>query len=341
VVEKIGHGREPSAFRLSPFHAMLESSISGQRWRLDGPEGDAFPLFTELREQGGTDYVARLMAFNNQSAPALRGMAISFTSDAADGFTPRDIERFDSLLPLVGLSAYRIALVDLTVSVLDTYVGFSAGRRILNGDIVRGAGETLTAALLFADLRGFSALAETGDKDLISRLDQHLDAVTEAVGAEGGEVLKFMGDGLLAVFLISDRQPREAACRRAVEAALGALSNNDAVNLRHADEVPLALDVALHCGEVFYGNIGGTHRLDFTVIGPAVNEVARIEALCSELDCPLIMSPPVAAACGHRVRSLGRRTLRGMAGERELFTLVDPDGAPSAPVRSAPPPYRS
>jgi adenylate cyclase len=322
VVEKIEHGREPEAFRISPFSAMLEEGVFARRWRID--QSDAFPIFADLRREGGTDYVARLVSFNNRSAPALRGLAISFTSDDPAGFSAWDIERIDAALPLIGLAAYRIALLDLTVGVLDTYVGLSAGRRVLSGEIRRGAGETLTAALLFADLRAFTSLADTCGKDLIARLDEHLEAVTEPVEAHGGEVLKFMGDGLLAVFLISEQVTPEMACRAAVNAALAALRNNEAVNARHGAEARLDLDVALHYGEVYYGNIGGARRLDFTVIGPAVNEVSRIEALCSGLGYPLLMSPSVAEACGHPVRSVGRRSLRGVTGERELFTLTDP-----------------
>lgn len=320
VVEGIEHGRDSAAFRISPFSSMLEEGDFARRWRIE--KSDEFTIFADLRQEGGTDYVARLVSFNNRTAPGLRGLATSFTSDDPAGFSDRDIERIDAALPLVALSAYRIALLDLAVGVLDTYVGFSAGRRVLSGEMHRGAGETMTAALLFADLRGFSALADTHGTDLIARLDEHLEAVTGPVEAHGGEVLKFLGDGLLAVFPISNESSREAACRAALEASLDALRNTARINRGHPPETRLDLDVALHDGDVFYGNIGGAKRLDFTVIGPAVNEVSRIEALCATLGHPLLLSPSVAGACGHPMRSVGRHSLRGIAGERELFTLA-------------------
>jgi adenylate cyclase len=134
--------------------------------------------------------------------------------------------------------------------------------------------------------------------------------------------LKFMGDGLLAVFpIVADSSP-EAACEAAVTAALEALSCNDAVNTRHADEARLDLEIGLHLGEVFYGNVGSGTRLDFTVIGPAVNEASRMEALCGKLGTPLVFSRTVADACGRAVRSLGCHSLRGLSHERELFTLA-------------------
>jgi adenylate cyclase len=323
VVEGIEHGRDTEAFRISPFNYMQNEGLVAHRWRLNTPEGDAFALFASLKLEGATDYLARMVSFKNSNAPALRGIALSFTTDAPEGFSAEQIDRIDAILPLASLAAYRIALLDLAIGVLDTYVGLSAGRRVLSGEIHRGSGETLTAALLFADLRNFTASAETGGQGLITRLDEHLEAITEPVTAHGGEILKFLGDGVLAAFLITDEVTRDAACKAAVQAAMGALRGNRIVNQRHAKGDGLDLDVALHCGEVFYGNIGGPGRLDFTVIGPTVNEVSRIEALCSVLDCPLLLSPPVALACGYPVRSLGHRSLRGVAEEKELFTLAE------------------
>jgi adenylate cyclase len=211
--------------------------------------------------------------------------------------------------------------LDLTVSMLDTYVGLSAGHRVLSGEIRRGSGTTITAALLFADLRGFTALADTADTSLIVRLNQHLEAMAEPVAEQGGEVLKFLGDGLLAVFPITEEQPQKAACAAAVRGAQEAIARNEAVNRSRHGETPLGLDIALHCGDVFYGNIGAANRLDFTVIGPAVNEVSRMEALCGALDCAVLMSASIAAASPISVRSLGRHRLRGVTGERELFTF--------------------
>jgi adenylate cyclase len=193
---------------------------------------------------------------------------------------------------------------------------------VLSGEIRRGSGTTVTAALLFADLRGFTTLADTAGPAIIGRLDEHLEAMADPVTEHGGEVLKFLGDGLLAVFPITDEQSQEEAGAAAVRAAREAISRNEAVNRSRPNEPSLSLDIALHCGDVFYGNIGAANRLDFTVIGPAVNEASRMEALCEPLGCSVVMSQTIAAASPAPVRPLGRHTLRGISEPRELFTLA-------------------
>lgn len=322
VVEGLSHERNQEAFEISPFGFMLREGLNQRHWRFDAPGTAPFAIFEDIRRQGGTDYLAHLIPFENAGMPDLRGLAAAFSSHRAGGFTPDEIARIGALMPLLGLAAYRIGLYDLTVGMLDTYVGLFAGRRVLSGEIRRGSGTTITAALLFADLRGFTTLADEIGMSLIGRLDEHLEAMAGPVAEEGGEVLKFLGDGLLAAFPITDVRPHDAACAAAVRAAQAALSRNEAVNRAHPDAAPLSLDIALHSGDVFYGNIGAANRLDFTVIGPAVNEVSRMEALCGALDCALLMSATVAAASPLSVRSLGRHRLRGVPTERELFTLA-------------------
>ncbi|QRM28204.1 adenylate/guanylate cyclase domain-containing protein [Microvirga sp. VF16] len=322
IVEGVSHERNAFAFDRSPFAYMMQTEQTSCYWLIDDPEARQFDVFDDVRREGGTDYLARLFSFENTSAPDLRGIGISFSSSRPEGFRPEEIARIDSLLPLLGLAAYRMTLFDLTVAMLDTYVGLSAGRRVLSGEIRRGFGTTITAALLFADLRGFTTLADTAGMDLIARLDQHLEAMADPVAEQGGEVLKFMGDGVLAAFPITEERSRESACAAAIQAAQTALDRNAAVNRLHAHETPLSLDIALHCGDVFYGNIGAAGRLDFTVIGPAVNEVSRMEALCNSLDCSVILSDSVASVSPVPVRSLGRHRLRGIAVERELFTFA-------------------
>jgi len=322
MVEGVSHERNELAFERSPFNYMMQTEQTACYWRVDDPTDRQFDVFDDVRREGGTDYLARLYSFDNTSAPDLRGIGISFSSNRPEGFRPEEIARIDALLPLLGLAAYRMTLFDLTVAMLDTYVGLSAGRRVLSGEIRRGFGTTLTAALLFADLRGFTSLADTAGMDLIARLDQHLEAMADPVAEQGGEVLKFMGDGVLAAFPITEERSREQACVAAIRAAQAALERNAAVNRLHAGETPLSLDVALHCGDVFYGNIGAAGRLDFTVIGPAVNEVSRMETLCNGLDCSVILSESVASVSPLPVRSLGRHRLRGIATDRELFTFA-------------------
>jgi adenylate cyclase len=249
-------------------------------------------------------------------------MACAFSSDRPAGFTDAEAGRLDALVPLISLAAYRMVLLSIATHTLDLYVGFSAGRQVLNGQVRRGVGDRLEAALMVADLRGFTRAADAEGIDLIARLDAHLEAMADPVREHGGEVLKFLGDGLLAAFPITPERGREGACMAALAAAREALARNAAVNEAHPDGPILDLDVALHCGEVFHGNIGGTGRLDFTVIGPAVNETSRLEALCDAVDCHLVLSGAVAQACGAPVRSLGHHRLRGVAEPREVFTLA-------------------
>jgi adenylate cyclase len=323
TVEAVSHERNDGALEISPIGFMLRNDMTACHWHFDGPDADAYSIFEDVRRLGGKDYLARLITFEQPTAPALRGFAVTFSSSRDGGLTPDEVAVIDAFMPALGLAAYRMTLFDLTVAMLDTYVGLSAGRRVLSGEIQRGLGATVTAALLFADLRGFTTLADTAGASIIGRLDRHLEAMAEPVVEHGGEVLKFLGDGLLAVFPITDETSQAEAGAAAVRAAKTALSRNEAVNRSLSGETPLSLDIALHCGDVFYGNIGAANRLDFTVIGPAVNEASRMEAMCGPLDCSIVMSKTVAEASPVPIRPLGRHTLRGISEPRELFTLAE------------------
>jgi len=309
----------------SPLRFLVENRVPRLRHRLERGEGiDAFPVLADLRGEGGTDWFARLIAFGDHAQRAgLPGMVTSWTSDLAGGFDDADIALIDGLQATLGLAVYRIALLQVAVGLLDAYVGAEPGRRILGGQVRQGTAQQLSAAIVIADLRGFTAVADrTPAERLVAGLNEHLGAVVEAVEQHGGQVLKFLGDGLMAVFSLEAR-PAEVACADALAAAQAALAANAAINGRReaAGEPLLALDVALHLGEVMYGNVGSARRLDFTVIGPAVNEASRIEALCEPLGCHVLTSAAFAGACPHPLRSLGQHTLRGVASPQELFTL--------------------
>jgi adenylate cyclase len=198
---------------------------------------------------------------------------------------------------------------------------------VLAGAIRRGDRRRLHAAILFCDLRGFTGLSERLDEaDLFAALDRYFEAVVEAVRGEGGDVLKFLGDGILAIFPV-ETAGRTAACEaalRAVEQARERLAGAQA-----ADGTALAFVATLHVGEVAYGNIGSPERLDFTVLGPAVNLVSRLEGLAKELDQPLLCSAAFASALDHPLASLGRFPLKGVAEPQEIFA------PPAAPVITA------
>lgn len=208
------------------------------------------------------------------------------------------------------------------------FASVSMRRPYTGGRIRPGEGHCVTAAILFADLRGFTSATEREGPAVIERLGRHLTALADPVEAAGGEVLKFMGDGLLAAFPVAGEVT--TACDAALSAAREAIARNALVNDAHPQtpRLDVDVDVALHLGEVFYGNIGAASRLEFTVIGPAVNEAARIESLCGRLDRELLMSESFARACSAPVTSLGRFALRGVSGEREVFAPPD-DGAAS------------
>jgi len=211
-------------------------------------------------------------------------------------------------------------------NILDAYLGPKTGPKVLAGQIRRGTGEEITAVLWSSDLRGFT---ERSDRlpgtQMIALLNALFDAQATAIASHGGEILKFIGDGLLAIFPIEHADKAATAARCALDAALQAVEA--ARGLMHdpslvEDEPPLEIVVALHIGTAIYGNIGAADRLDFTVIGPAVNLVSRIEAVAKALDQPIVVSDDFARAYDGSLRPLGRHELRGLATSHELFAPI-------------------
>ena len=243
------------------------------------------------------------------------------------GFNDDEIAAIERLQPRLAVAAKAAALVQIAGDVAAAYLGADAGRRVLGGEVDRGNVDVLNAVLFFCDLRGFTALADGMDRHrLIALLDDYFDAIAGPVADHGGQVLKFMGDGLLATFSLDDGEPA-TTCGNALNAAVAALAAVERINIqrRAAGEPVMELDIALHQGEVVYGNVGARDRLDFTVIGPAVNEASRMEQLCDRLGVSLVLSESVVAASGPaaagQFESLGRHPLRGVGEARELFTL--------------------
>ena len=195
---------------------------------------------------------------------------------------------------------------------------------MLSGAITRGSAETIACALWYCDLRGFTAMSERLPRDaLIQLLNDYFACMAAPVHAHGGEVLKFVGDAMLAIFPIADDLDRDRACLTALRAAEEALEELDRLNAtrRETGRPQIEVGIALHTGAVMYGNIGAPTRLDFTVIGPAVNLVTRIEDLCAPLGQRLLTSERFASPCGSKLRSLGRHRLRGIEDEQEVFGL--------------------
>jgi adenylate cyclase len=217
---------------------------------------------------------------------------------------------------------------DVARTLLETYIGADAGRRVLIGEIDRHSVNTIRAVIWFCDLRGFSLVANrVAQEELVEILDAYLEAMARPVLDHQGQILKFMGDGFLATFDLAQRD-NETVCRDALEAAAKLVDFFPGFNAerRGAGKRTLDFGVALHLGDVLYGNIGAPDRLDFTVVGSAVNEASRIEGLCRTLQRKLLVSQSfreVAASGGDRMISLGFHALRGIREPQELFTLAD------------------
>jgi adenylate cyclase len=240
-----------------------------------------------------------------------------FTEDESDAL--RQAARFASA-PLAAVAA-RATLT----AALEAYLGRRSAARVLAGPLRRDIGETISAALLFADLRGFTELSENHPPPVvIAALDAWFDRIAGAVHAFGGEVLKFIGDGVLAIFPVTGGSPREAcdAALRAVAAARAGMAHLDDAR-RKQDLPPLPFGVALHLGEILWGNIGAADRLDFTAIGSAVNLVSRLEGLCRPLDRAVLISGALAAETTMPLISLGTHELRGIATPCAVFTVPE------------------
>jgi adenylate cyclase len=313
----------------SPFRHMLDEGSYSLRLRLETAGQVEFPLIERFRQEGATDYLAQIVGFGVDGvAEGKTGVAMSWATARPGGFSERDVALLAHLAPRLTLALQARLGHDTAINLLNTYVGPEAGRRILDGEIRRGSLEVIRAVIFYGDLRGFTTVADRYDREvLVETLNAYFDCLVPVVAAHRGQVLKFLGDGLLATFPL-DNDGAAAACERALDAAAEALRCVQELNVERAaaGRPAMDLDLVLHLGDVFYGNVGSADRLDFTVIGPAVNEASRIEALCSQHDRNLLISETFArAATGStdRLVSIGRYALRGVRGVQTIYTLDD------------------
>jgi adenylate cyclase len=310
----------------SPFYALVEGGENRLRRRLDATHRRGeFPLIDALQDQGATDYVA----FATPVAESVRlgegqGIVSSWTTAVPGGFSDADTELLTSMLPTLALAFMLLTANRIARTAVTTYLGHDAGRRVLEGNIVRGRATPITAVVWYSDLVGFTRITDSIDPAaLLELLNDYAEAQVESIEDNGGHVLKFIGDGMLAIFPDDDTT---CACMRALDAAADQRRRIAALNGRRAAaRLPVTdTHLALHVGELLYGNVGSPRRLDFTVLGPAVNEAARIEALCGSLEQSVIVSTAFAEASGAsraRLVSLGRYAMKGVARPQELFTL--------------------
>jgi adenylate cyclase len=307
------------SFLRSPFFVVYDTGETLRR-RLDGPAEDFdFPILADLKAEGLTDYVVAPIRFSTGQMHAT-----TWASRRGGGFRDADLSTITQLLPALAAVTEVHEARRVTTTLLSTYLGQQAGIRVLNGTIRRGDGETIAAALWYCDLRGFTAMSDALPRDeVIALLNDYFECMARPVEARGGELLKFIGDAILAIFPITDDLDRDRACRTALDAAEAALAELAALNTTRAaaGAAALKIGIGLHMGAVMYGNIGAPGRLDFTVIGPAVNLVTRLESLCPALGQPLLTSARFASPCGSKLVSLGRHPVKGFADPQEIFGL--------------------
>jgi adenylate cyclase len=317
---RILHGSENTdEYRLSPIRTTIERGTPMRR-RFDGPIPE-FPLLEKLRQAGATDYFA--LALNRSFR---RFPTVVWATDRPGGFSDAEIAKLEHINPALAAIVDARAIRRISSHLLDTYLGPQAGRRILAGQIFRAQGERIRAIIMMTDMRNFTGLSDrfAGD-EVIELLDDYFDAVVSPIEEKKGEVLKFLGDGVLAIFPAEDDEDFVPSSLRALAAATEGLERLATVNQhrRQHHQPEFRIGIGLHLGEVIYGNVGSADRLDFTVIGPAVNLASRIEGLTKRLLRPLLTSSAFAEVCPQRLVSLGFHPVRGLYQPEEVFGLPE------------------
>jgi adenylate cyclase len=325
-------GRDSKAARdwqKSPFFHLWNSGETEMRFRLEQGETGGFEPVEELRREGQTDWFAMVLRFRKETAIGEMDCFVArWVTERPGGFDDTDLAALRRLTATLGLAIKSRSLARVAQSLVEAYLGRDAGRRVLQGRIQRGTTERISAVLWFSDMQGFTAISEKlPSNQLIPLLDDYAEAVISAIHGAGGDVLKLIGDGVLAIFTAGDST---SACRSALlaerdmRARLAALEER-----RKAAGAPVAsIYLGLHTGDVFYGNIGARDRLDFTVVGPAVNETNRISSMCTSVGRDFLVSSDFLQGLPDNERrdfvSVGRFALRGVGRAQELFTL-DPE----------------
>jgi adenylate cyclase len=323
----LGEEEEKAAasWRASPFFHMLQNGLS--LLRLTEEHVPVFPVMQDYVAVGITGGVAIVNRFAPEGVIGeMDAVYSSWMTRRPGGFDEAHIDALARLVPTLALAVKTSALTRMTGTLMETYLGRDAARRVLSGRIMRGVADRIDAAIWFSDLRGFTRVSDSAPEQVIPLLNDYADVVVSAIYAEGGDVLKLIGDGILAIFTAEDRAH---ACGAALSAAAVVHREVAALNARRAHDLLPVTDmyIGLHVGEVLYGNIGSVDRLDFTVVGPAVNEASRIATMCRSVEQPMLVSQAFAAVDGMRGRlvSVGRYALRGVEQPQELFTL-EPGG---------------
>jgi len=333
-----GEGEASKNWRRSAFHHMLEKGHDELSINLTDCAGLDFSMIHELAEKGHRHFLAFVHRFGEAGTLGQMDCFYSYwLTRRESGFTDGQLAALRDLVPLLGLTVKSAQQVDIVRTLGRVYLGRDASEQVLRGRISRGVTERINAVLWFSDLRGSTAISESISPDeIIPLLNDYAEASIDAIHEAGGDVLKLIGDGVLAIFTGDDMAK---ARRAALQAEHGFRLNMDTLNARRAAEgrPVTSAYVGLHVGEVFYGNIGSEDRLDFTVVGPAVNEVSRIASMCRSIDRELLASAEFCDGLdvvGRRhLVSTGRYALRGIGRAQDLYTL-DPEITASEAVAS-------
>ncbi|MEM7546252.1 MAG: adenylate/guanylate cyclase domain-containing protein [Pseudomonadota bacterium] len=304
------HGMEQrSGYFGSPLE-VISRTLQPYRMRLGGDlPDDAHDVLHELKASGITDYYGFLMQFTGE-----KGAILVANSDAPEGFSDSDIAKLEKLArplaPVVEVYSQKL----VTSAIAEAYLGTRTSKLVMDGQITRGDIQAIDAAILVSDLRDWTGLnTRLKPEDAVATVNRYFELVSEAVEAEGGEVLKFIGDGILAIFP-GDQDGGKTACNRALSAACAAQEAQT--------EAGLSFGIGLHSGEVLYGNVGSKTRIDFTVLGQAVNVAARIEGLCARLDIPILFSGDFADRLDRPSRLVGTEILKGHAEPFAIYTTA-------------------
>lgn len=276
----------------------------------------------ELKADGGIDYIAMPMRIRRDGPLPV----VTFATDSRMGFSDEDVADLQRLVDMMGAVVEMHVERSVAETVATTYLGRQVGQRVLNGAIRRGEGEEIRAVLWFSDLRDFTGLNERLPAgELLDLLNNYLQLVGDALAANGGEILKFIGDGVMGYFPAEDALFLPIVTGQAVAAARRLIGDIEAANEARAagGHDPVRFGIGLHVGPVTFGNVGTEDRLDFTVIGPAVNRAARLESLTKELHVPVCASAEFNEVCQVPMKSLGKHILRGIVDPVEVFTLPE------------------
>ena len=304
------------AFRQSPIYLAYDR---GEITRIDltaPPAPDEYSVIDTLRQEGFTEYLVFPVPLSDRS-----NKAVTYCTRRPGGFTDREFAIMRDVAQTLATVIEPRYLWHMAGTLVDTYVGPMAGRRVLAGEIKRGSGETIRAAIWFCDLKGFTSLSELlPSQQLIDLLNAYFDSVTPAIEEAGGEILKFIGDAVLAIFPLEsdDEAGATAKALTAARAAIAALDETNSAR-RKVNHPEIFCGIALHFGDVHYGNVGGENRLDFTVIGPAVNLANRIEGLTRELERSVLVSAEFAVLSEEEFEPMGEFELKGIAEKRAVY----------------------